>query len=545
MYSFVDTTEVSDGALLPAEALKINGKYIENLIPGYRTLSVSGREALSPEIETYETGIRDGSTLKSKRYPERIIIVKYQLIAEDAQAFRAAYNKLGGILDVEEAELIFNDETDKFFIGTPAAIGEVEPGRNAVIGEIEFICADPFKYSVEEYEAEPQADGNFLIEYNGTYKSYPKLVTEFYKENEAGDAVNGIAVEGDCGFVAFFNEDEKIIQMGDPDETDGELGLLPKAQTLVNQNFCTADGWGAGVQSLWAVNSGITSSYAVEQAGTVRLDEMRVVGYEVFYVRTIQPNSYGSGEKWHGPSITRTIPADASGITGAANFCYSWATLFCPEAKEIGAFQTLVVAGSGSNRKIVAGVQVYKGSTGMYETLRFYINNKTVHTRSIHINPHFDYPTTHPNDVVWCSITKSGNKVTFSIGTHIKETFTCTDADFANLAATEITYTFSQFGTQPPVEHNGVYGIKFVKNNCSTWKDVPNKFSVNDVLIAECETGEIYHNNAPAPELGALANDWESFYLKPGINQIGTAYSIWLTDEYKPTFKLKYREVFR
>ena len=40
---------------LPSEAMQINGEYLEELIPGYRTLSVSGREALSPEIESYHT----------------------------------------------------------------------------------------------------------------------------------------------------------------------------------------------------------------------------------------------------------------------------------------------------------------------------------------------------------------------------------------------------------------------------------------------------------------------------------------------------------
>ena len=52
MYHFIDVTEVSEGNLLPSEALKLNSEYIENLIPGYRTLAVSGREALSDRKST-------------------------------------------------------------------------------------------------------------------------------------------------------------------------------------------------------------------------------------------------------------------------------------------------------------------------------------------------------------------------------------------------------------------------------------------------------------------------------------------------------------
>ena len=144
MYKFIDTTEVSE-RWLPSEALKLNGQYIEDQIAGYRTLNVAGREALSPDVATYNTGIRDGSKAKGKRYPERIITVKYQIIAESNEAFREAFNKLGRILDVENAELIFEDEPDKFFVGTPCAVSEVEPGRNAVVGEFEILCADPFK----------------------------------------------------------------------------------------------------------------------------------------------------------------------------------------------------------------------------------------------------------------------------------------------------------------------------------------------------------------------------------------------------------------
>ena len=194
MYNFIDVNEASENVILSSEALKINGSYIEDQIYGYRTLHVSGREALSPELETFETGVRDGSTLKSKRFPARTIIVTYQLIAESSEEFRNAYNQLAAILNVEDAELIFNDEPDKFFVGTPSVIGEVEPGRNAVVGEFEILCVDPFKYSVIEYEAEPELDeSSILIDYNGTYKAYPTLEAEFFGEDRLASASREIS----------------------------------------------------------------------------------------------------------------------------------------------------------------------------------------------------------------------------------------------------------------------------------------------------------------------------------------------------------------
>lgn len=150
MYEFVDTIETQNGEVLPSEALCFNGEWIENLIPGYRTLHVSGRELLGCEIDDYEIGGMDGTHYRGKRYPARTITVTYQIIAKTNSAFRQAYNKLNALLNVEEAQLVFADEPDKYFIGTKASNSEVEAGSNSVIGEIEFYCADPFKYSAVE-----------------------------------------------------------------------------------------------------------------------------------------------------------------------------------------------------------------------------------------------------------------------------------------------------------------------------------------------------------------------------------------------------------
>ena len=88
MYSFRDVNENITLVPMPAEAMQINGVYLETEIEGYRTLYVKGREAFSPELETYEIGTRNGEIRKSKRYPARIITVGYQLIAKDSESFR-------------------------------------------------------------------------------------------------------------------------------------------------------------------------------------------------------------------------------------------------------------------------------------------------------------------------------------------------------------------------------------------------------------------------------------------------------------------------
>lgn len=546
MYKFIDINEASEGLELPSEALKLNGEYIENQIEGYRTLHVSGREALSPELTTYETGIRDGSAMQNKRYPSRTIVVTYQLISKSNEAFREAYNKLGSILNVEDAELIFNDEKDKFFKGTPSVIGEVEPGTNKVVGEIEIYCADPFKYSVNEYEVEPTLDNgmSFLVDYNGTYKSYPTLEASFFNEEESnGETETVLTGNGDCGFVAFFNDNEKIIQLGDPDEAEGEE--FAKSQTLVNQTFSKSSSWGTATKNLWKSNVGTTSSSSVVQAGALGHKLSNNVDYY------LTGGSFGSGIEWHGPSATRTIPADASGNVGAKNCVLNYMLKLSigngkNDTKQRGGMQAHLVSGSGSSRKIVAGVSVYKGSDGKSGKMRFYINGKVMETISIDMsfrNKYFgnNNEAAGFKSVKTCTITKSGKTVTFNIG-GVKKSYT--DSAIADVAVTQVTFIFLQYANKPTLAYNGIYSAKFVKNNCDTWRDVPNKFGANDVITANCINGEILLNNAPTPEYGVLGNDWEEFYLRPGVNQIGVTYSDWVNDAYAPKFKMRYREVF-
>lgn len=554
MYNFVDTNGYAEGTSLPSEALKINGAYLEHTVTGYRTLYVKGREMLAPDIETYETGVRDGSTLQSKRFPARTITVGYQLIASSAEAFRAAFNALNAALDVEEAELIFADEPDKFFIGTPFGRGDVPAGRNAITGEFDILCADPFKYSCTEYEVTPTLDDGttFAIQYNGTYRSYPTLVAEFADEDD--DTSGGLTGSGDCGYVAFLSDDAAIIQLGDPDEPDTEN--YAKSQTLTKQIFTS---YNATVASKWPINTGRTSSSAVTATGTV------VVGKDAENIRMLVANSYGTGTEWHGPSITRTIPADASGHVGAKNFRLSYKQRMCmgqgkKDTKQRGLFQCLLVNVSGSKRTIVAGLSVNKNKTGKQALLKLYVNGKTVHTQYIDLtyhNKYFGYKKVVTEKIkkkgkvikkkriiqpaLSSTIRKYGKTVTFNIG-GIEKAFKV--SAIANTEVHEITFLMGKYASVTPLTYNGLFWTKFISDSCETFRDIPNKFSAGDVVEADCEDGEIYLNDARAPELGALGNDWETFYLEPGTNQIGVAWSDWVPAGSAPNCKIRYREVF-
>lgn len=167
LYGFRDTTaSPAVTPPVPAEAMMINGNYIETLIDGYTTLYATGREILSQEVNTEDVGKRSGSVYVYRRYPARVITIGYQLLADDAEDFRDKYNALSEILDVENATLIFADESDKFFIGTPNGADKPDAGVTNVTAEFTILCTDPFKYSATEYTVSPDSDGIFTVNYN-------------------------------------------------------------------------------------------------------------------------------------------------------------------------------------------------------------------------------------------------------------------------------------------------------------------------------------------------------------------------------------------
>ena len=548
MYSFIDTTAASAGTSLPIEALQINGKYIEELIPGYRTLSVSGREALSAELSIYETGVRDGSSVKNKRYPAREITVQYQLIAKTANEFREKYNTLAGILNVEEATLIFNDETDKFFVGTPTEIDDVEPGSNCVVGEFKIFCADPFKYSVVTYEVsasdlqESDGEGNiysgkaFVTNYKGTYKSFPEFVSKFKTENESDGALER---KGECGYVAFFNEDEKILQFGNPDELDG-ITYGESQELVVSQDFGAESYWKNSHGTKWVQNTATKLVYTETLGGSTSM------GIDPLFKQYLCPSNYSSGTDKFGPSITRTIPADSTGESGAVDGFLEFELLFAPSEgnaglKQVGVFYALL---EGEDGTILAGMRIAKFAPGTSEAkIDYYVNGKQVAQSTFSATYSNSFFGNSTNAIKRVYIKKYKKNVTYNMCGE-RRSYACNDSGFSSKKIAKISFVFLRYKSYEPIKYNGLYFAKFTKIKNGVTGDAPNTFTSGDVLRVDCKNASVKMNNLATPELGAIGNNWEGFYLKPGINQIGVGYSEWVEEDEMPEFKMRYREVF-
>lgn len=585
MYNFVDTIEHTSEAVLPAEAMSFNGEYIENLIDGYRTLYVKGRDTLSPEIEIGEVGVRDGAYLKNKRFPARIITVGYQLLAETNTAFRSKFNALNDLLNTEDAELIFADEDDKYFIGTVQNFGDVPEGRNSITSEFEIICTDPFKYSVEEYEVEPTLDdgATFSVDYGGTYPAYPTLEADFYQSDEEDNS------DGECGFVAFINQNGNVLQFGNPEETETiaetvknittetstTYGKMKQAKQLLTEQFNSVGNWN---------NAGYTTMNTYVRAGSLKCAKFPTPKATDL---AIMANSYGStsNPQWHGPTACKTIGAPPA-VSGATNptrsgdFTFKFKARICTaqdkahSKTQAGTLQAFLLDNNGN---FICGCQIWKGYGKEKGEIRVYVRGHSAVKTWTNIdlsftNVYFGYASTVRKTTPNLNVTfkKTGGKFDFNVG---GLTFTYTDNALANVVAQKVSFYMAQWADRTPLSTLGIYSCSFtddavqytVPTTTTTENieyltniiDVENTFGTNDVLTADCQSATVRLQSATEdtdeeelslgnerPDLGALGNDWEQFTLVQGENEITTMYSDWVADEYKPTFKLRYRERF-
>ena len=518
-YGFVDTSEEGND-LLPAEALKLNGAYIEDQIPGYKTLYVTGREALSPEVKATSYEARDGSFITRRRYPARTITIGYQLIADSNEDFRAKYNKLAHVLDVEDAQLIFYDEEDKYFTGTVSEIGNVSSGTNAVTGEFTFLCADPLKYSVEEYTVTAENKA-FSFDYGGTAPARPKITATFAD-----------SLEGDSGYLAYYDASGHTIQLGNPDEADGVD--YPSCQRLMyDETFAS-----------WTPNNEIyTRTESVYHSGTVSTN---VSGYKNWKVCKVLVDNWDyatpSDYEFTGPSLVTDIPADASGDKNCTNFLFETDPVFRisnewnAPAYERGWQRCFVL---DADNKPICGYELGNSNMGDMATLNYYVGSKAVSVAGFDVS----YSKSDFLNNYCVYILKAGNTFTFKFRGK-SYSYKVSDEDAKRVASKIVIefYRKANFGYYGLPDLNEINRVIFTRHDCETWEDVPNKFQPNDVVSVDCNSAKITYNGAECPDLGALGNSWEDFLIKPGANTIGAACSTFT--EVMPTLELTYREAF-
>lgn len=125
----------------------IDTHYIENLIPGYRTLSVSGRGSLGIVlIQGEETNV-DGANYIDSHLPERSITINYLLNSSTPQDLITMQHHLSYLLNQRQFKFSFDDDPDSFYLGTVTEFNELPEGVLNGTGSFTITCSDPYMYS--------------------------------------------------------------------------------------------------------------------------------------------------------------------------------------------------------------------------------------------------------------------------------------------------------------------------------------------------------------------------------------------------------------
>lgn len=238
MYNFVDTTETPKKNNIPKEAMNFNGNFLEELVPGYRTLAVSGRELASTEIKSYQLGIRDGKRQVYARIPDREITIKYALIAETDADFRDLFNRLNiALFSEKDVEIWFNDEPEMLWSGSKSQVSSVPEGTNKIMGTFTIMLNDPYKYT--RSDATSVTWGSQAITFQSNY----------LMGNTGSGAVNmPIVIEGGAYWgstmITFQN---RSYLMGDDGKESKPIEIYPTVEGLKVKPEIFLKGTGRGV----------------------------------------------------------------------------------------------------------------------------------------------------------------------------------------------------------------------------------------------------------------------------------------------------------
>lgn len=507
MYAFVNTVNSGIvGTNLPTEAMSYNGVYLENEIDGYRTLSVTGRELMESEVTDQEIDGMDGSYYRYKTTPARTITVRYQLLARGSREFREAYNKMNKLLSGEQVKVIFNDESDKYFIGTKTSNTQVDGGSNNVIGEIEIYCSDPCKYSTTEKEF-TAIDGVLNIVNEGTIP-----VSIDYD----------IQTTSETGYIGLVSE-EGVMQYGKIEELDGETYKQSEWLASIDDFYkCSDDIGGTDVMH---------PSYGTN--GTL-------AEHTWFDKKFIGLGSVGTKKgNANGGLRTLVLPADSSGdASGAKNF-YCWFHL-CFYAGLMGQTGEMCINFLTEDDKLICGCNWYKtdaiGNTGHYE---IWANGK--------ILKNWEFTTSHlqaqnPFYYKWgsCDVLKEGANIRFFFWARYYNFYI---PEIENMKCAKIQIAFKQWGDRSGNKVMSMMGfdvIDFEKMNVEKWKDIPNRYPNGTNITIDGKSSHVYVNGMARPEDEVLGTQY--FKAPVGTSEVKVTCSEWTKSQ--PTVKAKIREAW-
>lgn len=176
-------------AFEPSDNMSINGTPVNEIVDGYRQLSVSGRGLVGQDVKTTSIAGRRGVWVESISEPEKVLEIKYQLEAKTSEELRKKFDKLNLFLRTTNAsktlEVTFKDEPEFTYYAIFSGADSFEENKNSIVSRFSLLVPDGYKKSRLK-------DSIGQIELTGAFEVTPeKIVVTTTKTTNVVRITNG------------------------------------------------------------------------------------------------------------------------------------------------------------------------------------------------------------------------------------------------------------------------------------------------------------------------------------------------------------------
>lgn len=268
MYRFVDATpqNESNKAVMSIQTI-FNGINLDDELTdetgSFTTVRVDGRSDTEYRINTVEVAGMDGvheqnDASMRERYPR----VTFKIKDASNEGFRDRVNRLNSLLEGNKKMLEFTDE-NVFYYASVSILNLPNEDSNDLIGTIDFICSDPYKYGEERTLYFPSDEVRVLNE--GSMEAKPIFEME---------------VLTPVTFAMVQNQNDEYQMIGIPSDT--ETSIVDVKTTILSERGETLNDW-------------------YKPAGNNWNGEFSTTG------ESIVLSNWGTGAGWHGSALMREI----------------------------------------------------------------------------------------------------------------------------------------------------------------------------------------------------------------------------------------------
>lgn len=440
--------------------------------------------------ETVSIGSAKGEIFQYNVYKSKQIEISYQIYnrrAEYLVNFRRGLSAL--IYTDEPKKLIFSDEPNIYYNAILDGEQTLEEEEYKSSGILRFLIPDGVAHSVAEKTAENYGSNQITLENNGTESVPINIKTTMKSDN---------------GYIAFTLGD-RFYQIGKPEEADGKH--YEESVKLFDDHLYEDKGW--------LVNQGITPPVTSErlQNGVVKyVKESTNEGYAT-------TKDYGSGNSWHGASLTKIVPKDVNN-----KYPVNWKVAYRFDFNTDGAVFKGVQVGHTSvtmvdeHDDIICSI-IFEDTSPVneYYYMAVFIGNKNVwHTDSTFpmakkgVTARGDYGPA-------VTAEKIGNQVTIRFNNFgICKTFY---VDNPEAELRKITWYGAAYKDNFHTENNVLRALHVIKHNVERYEDIPNYFSNGDIVEIDGASGSVYINDAYDTDVADIGS--QPLLLPPGQHTLG------------------------